>query len=95
MQRFNKLVSLDELLTDDLDALCASLADEFARMGGGRLLITGGGGFLGYYLVQARPALEQARAPPARASRWWCTTTTRAACRTGWKRCAATRTWNW
>ena len=29
------------------------LQSEFGQMGGGRLLITGGGGFLGYYLVQS------------------------------------------
>ena len=37
----------------DLDYICANLQDEFGRMAGKRLLITGGAGFLGYYLVQA------------------------------------------
>jgi UDP-glucuronate decarboxylase len=37
----------------DLDQLCAALQGEFAEMAGTRLLITGGAGFLGYYLVQA------------------------------------------
>jgi nucleoside-diphosphate-sugar epimerase len=33
--------------------VCTDLREEFAAMSGGRLLITGGAGFLGYYLVQA------------------------------------------
>lgn len=53
MQKFERLVPLQELLRDDLDTLCTDLQSEFGQMGGGRLLITGGGGFLGYYLVQA------------------------------------------
>ena len=37
----------------DLDYMSARLRDEFARMAGKDLLIVGGAGFLGYYLVQA------------------------------------------
>jgi nucleoside-diphosphate-sugar epimerase len=37
----------------DLAYICEGLADEFARLAGTRLLITGGAGFLGYSLVQA------------------------------------------
>lgn len=44
---------LGELLERDLTQVTASLRDEFARMEGGRVLITGGAGFLGYYLVQS------------------------------------------
>lgn len=51
MQR--KIISLQQLLDEDLDSVCADLRSEFSSMSGGRLLITGGGGFLGYYLVQA------------------------------------------
>ncbi len=47
------LPSLAELLNRDLDYICANLQEEFARMAGKSLLITGGAGFLGYYLVQA------------------------------------------
>ena len=47
-----KLISATELVHDDLEILCTSLAQEFGKMSGGSLLITGGGGFLGYYLVQ-------------------------------------------
>ena len=47
------LLSLEQLLTEDLETICTDLASEFGEMAGGSLLITGGGGFLGYYLVQA------------------------------------------
>ncbi len=47
------LISLSELLNEDLGRICADCASEFDAMSGKRLLITGGGGFLGYYLVQA------------------------------------------
>ncbi len=42
-----------DVVAGDLEELTAALADEFAAMAGGRLLVTGGAGFLGYYLVQA------------------------------------------
>lgn len=45
--------SLAEFLALDLDDICERLADELAQLAGKRLLITGGAGFLGYYLVQA------------------------------------------
>jgi nucleoside-diphosphate-sugar epimerase len=47
------LITLGQLLDEDLDSICDQLASEFGKMAGGRLLITGGGGFLGYYLVQS------------------------------------------
>src|SRR5262245_25465777 len=53
MKSHESLISLQELLEEDLSAICGDLAQEFGAMGGGHLLITGGGGFLGYYLVQA------------------------------------------
>ena len=37
----------------DLDAICAGLEEELADLAGARLLIIGGAGFLGHYLVQA------------------------------------------
>jgi UDP-glucuronate decarboxylase len=49
----NSLPSLDELLARDLDYVCGNLKEEFGRMAGKNLLITGGAGFLGYYLVLA------------------------------------------
>jgi len=45
--------TLEELLEKDLTHLAGSLSREFATMGGSNLLITGGAGFLGYYLVQS------------------------------------------
>lgn len=45
--------SLAELLEKDLDHVAGALAAEFGAMGGANLLITGGAGFLGYYLVQS------------------------------------------
>lgn len=45
--------TLHELLEKDLTHLATSLKEEFRAMEGSNLLITGGGGFLGYYLVQA------------------------------------------
>jgi len=48
-----RILSLEELLNLDLDYICDNLKDECGRMAGENLLITGGAGFLGYYLVQA------------------------------------------
>lgn len=45
--------TLNELLEKDLTHLADTLREEFAAMGGSNLLVTGGGGFLGYYLVQS------------------------------------------
>jgi nucleoside-diphosphate-sugar epimerase len=47
----HRIPELSELLRTDLDYICGNLREEFARMAGGGLLITGGAGFLGYYLV--------------------------------------------
>lgn len=47
------MIALQELLNIDLEYMSASLDDEFSRMSGRKLLITGGAGFLGYYLVQS------------------------------------------
>jgi UDP-glucuronate decarboxylase len=45
--------TLEELLHDDLSSVAAGLREEFGDMEGSNLLITGGAGFLGYYLVQS------------------------------------------
>jgi UDP-glucuronate decarboxylase len=45
--------SLPELLDLDLGYICRNLSSEFAQMAGKPLLITGGAGFLGYYLAHA------------------------------------------
>ncbi len=44
--------SAREVNAADLDYCCTRLADELSRMNGLRVLVTGGAGFLGYYLVQ-------------------------------------------
>jgi UDP-glucuronate decarboxylase len=53
MHKHRRLIGLRQLLDEDLDAICADLGAEFGVMSGGRLLVTGGAGFLGYYLVQS------------------------------------------
>jgi nucleoside-diphosphate-sugar epimerase len=47
------VMPLQQLLDQDLETVCRDLDAEFREMSGQRLLITGGGGFLGYYLVLA------------------------------------------
>jgi UDP-glucuronate decarboxylase len=42
-----------DVVLDDLQAICTGAAEEFATMAGGSLLIVGGGGFLGHYLVKS------------------------------------------
>ena len=42
-----------EVVAADLDYIGGRLADELPRLAGKQILITGGAGFLGYYLVQA------------------------------------------
>jgi nucleoside-diphosphate-sugar epimerase len=45
--------SATDIVRGDLDYICGNLAREFGQLEGSRILITGGAGFLGYYLVQA------------------------------------------
>jgi UDP-glucuronate decarboxylase len=42
-----------DVVQADLDYICEKLAGDIGRLSGKRLLVTGGAGFLGYYLVQA------------------------------------------
>jgi len=48
-----KMKSAQDIVNEDLDYICNNLQEEFATMEGKNLLITGGAGFLGYYLVQS------------------------------------------
>ncbi len=45
--------SADDVREHDLAFICHQAKEAFAELAGTRLLITGGGGFLGYYLVQS------------------------------------------
>jgi UDP-glucuronate decarboxylase len=68
----NPIPRLDALLTDDLDYIGGNLAEELGRLAGSRLLITGGAGFLGYYLVHAALHFNKTagRAQPIRVTVW-------------------------
>lgn len=44
--------SAQEIVNQDMDSMCSRLDYELETIGGNKLLITGGAGFLGYYLVQ-------------------------------------------
>ena len=56
------ILSLDQLLQEDLESICKDLDSELGQIAGKRLLITGGAGFLGYYLVQAALHWNRTRA---------------------------------
>lgn len=45
--------SAQEVITSDLEYICQNLTEEFSQIAGKKLLIIGGAGFLGYYLVQS------------------------------------------
>lgn len=46
-------MNAQDVVTLDLKTMCDNLQDEFSRLSGKRLLLTGGAGFLGYYFVQS------------------------------------------
>jgi len=47
------MTTAEEVITEDLNYICQQLSGELPRLSGKSVLITGGAGFLGYYLVQA------------------------------------------
>ena len=52
-------VTAADVVRSDLDSIIDAAGPELARIAGKRLLVTGGAGFLGYYLVQAPLAWNQ------------------------------------
>ncbi|WP_171032777.1 NAD-dependent epimerase/dehydratase family protein [Fodinibius saliphilus] len=54
MNRANTIIqSATEVVETDLNYICNSLENEFSQLAGKNILITGGAGFLGYYLIQS------------------------------------------
>ncbi len=43
----------EEIINNDLESICRNLQTEFSSLAGKNLLITGGAGFLGYYLIKS------------------------------------------
>src|SRR5688572_29943180 len=56
----------EKVVREDLDYLCVQLKDEFSQMAGRSVLIAGGAGFLGYYLVQSALHWNEQNANTAR-----------------------------
>jgi nucleoside-diphosphate-sugar epimerase len=61
-----------EVVRTDLDAICTNAGEELRAMSGHGVLITGGAGFLGYYLVQAMAHwnVRNPTLPPIRITVW-------------------------
>ena len=59
-------MNADEVVTTDLDSIVDQLADELPHLSGRNVLIAGGAGFLGHYLVQTalRWNVRNRSAPP-------------------------------
>lgn len=47
------MISSEEVVDRDLEYVCESLGEELGALSGKRLLVTGGAGFLGYYLIKS------------------------------------------
>ena len=70
-------------MRQDLDQILDEVAEELGRIAGKRLLITGGAGFLGYYLVQTALAWNDARGRAGQDRRHRRSTATSGVCRNG------------
>lgn len=53
MSEQNERLQAQQVVEHDLEYICTTLREEFPKLAGRRLLITGGAGFLGHYLVQS------------------------------------------
>lgn len=66
-----RLPTLEELVEQDLEYICGNLRTELKSLAGKNLLITGGAGFLGYYLVNAAMHFNRKHpAEPIRVTVW-------------------------
>src|SRR5271165_4172886 len=60
----NERLKAQQVVENDLEYICANLSAEFPKLAGRRLLITGGAGFLGHYLVQSALYWNRTRPGP-------------------------------
>jgi nucleoside-diphosphate-sugar epimerase len=60
------MINSMSVVRSDLDLIRGDLAPVFTRMAGNRLLVTGGAGFLGYYLIQAVTDWNREQVAPER-----------------------------
>src|SRR6185503_11077927 len=56
----------ERVVQDDLSYICSCLDQDLPQLAGRRLLITGGAGFLGHYLVQAITHYNKSSSSPVR-----------------------------
>jgi dTDP-glucose 4,6-dehydratase/UDP-glucuronate decarboxylase len=66
MSVLERPVGAAEVVRGDLEYIVEHAGTELAALAGGRVLVTGGGGFLGYYLVQAALAWNELAANGSR-----------------------------
>lgn len=64
MTQSTEHLTAQQVVENDLEYICATLSEEFPKIAGRRLLITGGAGFLGHYLVQSALYWNRTRTGP-------------------------------